>query len=58
MSDVKQVTVYSAPWCGFCHAAKQYLNSIGVEYVEKDVDADPNMPQSLLKSQAKWVYLS
>lgn len=41
MSDVKQVIVYSAPWCGFCHAAKQYLSSIGVEYVEKNVDADP-----------------
>ncbi len=41
MSHVKQVIVYSAPWCGFCHAVKQYLNSIGVEYVEKDVDANP-----------------
>lgn len=38
MSDVKQVIVYSAPWCGFCHAAKQYLKSIDVDFVEKDVD--------------------
>jgi glutaredoxin 3 len=41
MSDAKQVIVYSAPWCGFCHATKQYLLSKGVEFVEKDVDADP-----------------
>lgn len=38
MSDSPQVTIYSAPWCGFCHAAKQYLDHLGVAYTEKDVD--------------------
>lgn len=34
------VTIYSATWCAFCHAAKQYLDKLGVKYDDKDVDAD------------------
>jgi glutaredoxin 3 len=36
------VTVYSAVWCGFCHAAKRYFDNLGVEYEDKDVDKDIN----------------
>ncbi len=32
------VTVYSASWCAFCHAAKQYLDKLGIEYTEKDIE--------------------
>jgi glutaredoxin-like YruB-family protein len=35
-----KVTVYSADWCAFCHAAKDYLKKIGVEYTEKNVEED------------------
>lgn len=35
------ITIYSATWCAFCHAAKAYLDKLGVKYVDKDVDADP-----------------
>ncbi len=38
MSDTPQVTIYSADWCGFCQAAKQYLNRAGVKFSEKNVD--------------------
>jgi glutaredoxin 3 len=34
------VTIYSATWCGFCHAAKQYLDKLGVNYEDKDVEHD------------------
>lgn len=40
MSDIKPI-VYSASWCAFCHAAKEYLDKLGVPYAEKDVEADP-----------------
>jgi glutaredoxin 3 len=40
MSETPQVTVYSASWCAFCHAAKDYLDKKGVAYTEKDVDSD------------------
>jgi glutaredoxin-like YruB-family protein len=41
MSDTANVTVYSATWCAFCHAAKDYLDKLEVKYDDKDVEADP-----------------
>lgn len=37
---MKNVTVYSAGWCAFCHAAKDYLDKLGVKYTDKDVEHD------------------
>lgn len=36
------ITIYGADWCAFCHAAKQYLDKLGVSYTDKNVDADPS----------------
>jgi glutaredoxin 3 len=45
------VIVYSASWCGFCHAAKQYFDKIGVKYEDKDVEKDvKNAYESVNKS--------
>jgi glutaredoxin 3 len=44
MNDTN-ITVYSATWCAFCHAAKEYLDRLGVTYTDKDVDADPSAGQ-------------
>ncbi len=44
MSDEKsdsKVIIYSADWCAFCHAAKDYLDKKGVKYTEKNVEKDP-----------------
>lgn len=35
------ITIYSATWCAFCHAAKDYLDKLGVKYTDRDVEADP-----------------
>jgi len=43
-----QVTLYSAAWCAFCHAAKDYLDKKGVAYTEKDVDSDPAIAQEAI----------
>ncbi len=32
--------IYSATWCAFCHAAKEYLDKLGVKYIDKDVETD------------------
>ena len=37
MNDAK-ITVYSADWCAFCHAAKDYLTKLGVKFTEKNVE--------------------
>lgn len=43
--------VYSATWCAFCHAAKQYFDKLGVDYEERDVETKPVYAQeSVTKS--------
>ena len=50
------ITVYSANWCAFCHAAKDYFDKLGVGYQEKDVDADPqNATESVTKSGQRGI---
>jgi glutaredoxin-like YruB-family protein len=44
-----QVTVYSATWCAFCHAAKDYLDKKGVAYTDKDVDSDRSIAEEAMK---------
>jgi glutaredoxin 3 len=45
------VEIYSADWCAFCHAAKQYLDKLGVTYQEKNVEEDRQfMNESVQKS--------
>lgn len=39
--SAKQVTVYSADWCAFCHAAKDYFKKNNVEFTEKNVEEKP-----------------
>lgn len=34
------VTVYTAPWCGWCRKTLAFLDERGVEYVNKDIEAD------------------
>ncbi len=36
----KDVTIYSADWCAFCHAAKQYFDKLGVKYTDKNIERD------------------
>lgn len=36
-----KVIVYSATWCAFCHAAKDYFDKLGVKYTDKDIEKDP-----------------
>lgn len=44
-----QVTIYSATWCAFCHAAKAYLDKKGVKYTDKDVDSDRTIAEEAMK---------
>lgn len=43
--------IYSATWCAFCHAAKQYFDKLGVAYEERDIEQDQqNAIESVDKS--------
>jgi glutaredoxin len=41
-SALHDVTIYTAPWCGWCRKTIAYLDERGVDYVNKDVDEDPD----------------
>lgn len=42
------ITIYSTRTCGFCHAAKKYLDGIKVPFTEVKVDEIPDGPQQLI----------
>ena len=49
MSDQTDVvTVYSTPWCAFCKTEKQWLDSLGVKYLSKDIEEDEAAKEELL----------
>ncbi len=35
------LTIYSTPWCGYCHRLMGQLDREGVAYAKVDIDADP-----------------
>lgn len=36
-----QFTLYSTPWCGYCHRLKGQLKREGIEFDEVDIEQDP-----------------
>lgn len=34
------ITIYTTPTCAFCHMAKEYFKSKGIEFEAKDVTTD------------------
>lgn len=53
MSSNQAVTIYSAPWCAFCHMAKRYLDDHKIEYRDIDVDADPSAARALVEKSGQ-----
>ena len=47
------ITIYSADWCGFCHAAKEYFDKIGVKYTEKDVDRNQDYAKEAIQKSGQ-----
>lgn len=52
MSDAV-VKVYSTTWCGFCHQAKKYFDSIGVSYKDIDVEADRSAAEEMVNKSGQ-----
>lgn len=51
--DNPTVTIYSASWCAFCHAAKAYLDKLGVKYLDKDIESDPKIAQEAMDTSGQ-----
>lgn len=43
------IVIYSKDWCGFCRAAKQVLEDLGLAYEEIDVTHDQARLQEMLE---------
>lgn len=37
-----QFTMYSTPWCGYCHRLKSQLKREGIEFAEVDIEQEPS----------------
>jgi glutaredoxin 3 len=46
---MKDVEIYTSPFCGFCHAAKRLLNSKGIEFQEIDVSRAPERKSEMIQ---------
>ena len=51
MDKKKDILIYTSNTCGYCHAAKDYLDSLGVEYTEKNVSTDPDARKELIQKR-------
>ena len=41
MSAQANVTMYSTPWCGYCHRLKGQMEREGIEFAVVDIEQDP-----------------
>ena len=48
-----KVSVYSADWCAFCHAAKDYLTKLGVAFTEKNVEEKQEFAEEAVKKSGQ-----
>jgi len=46
-----EVIIYTSDTCGYCHAAKEYLDAIGVAYTEKNVSRDVDARKELIQKK-------
>ena len=43
------VTIYSAPWCGFCKMAKSYLTGKNVAFTDINIEEDRSAAQHIVE---------
>jgi mycoredoxin len=42
------VTMYSTPWCGYCHRLKAQMDREGIDYRVVDIEADPSAAELVM----------
>jgi glutaredoxin 3 len=50
---MQSVTIYTTPYCGFCHAAKRLLAHKGAAYNEIDVSGNPALRQEMMQKAGR-----
>lgn len=44
-----KIIIYRTSWCAFCHTEMQWLEHLGIPYIAKDIEADPEANDELMK---------
>ncbi len=47
------VTVYSAPWCPDCRAAKRFLDLHKIAYIDINIETTPGAAEEVIKQTGK-----
>lgn len=42
------VTMYSTPWCGYCHRLKSQMDRAGIAYEVVDIERDPDAAEFVM----------
>ena len=50
---MKKITIYTTPTCGFCHMAKNWMDSKDIKYTEKDVSVDVTAAQEMVNKSGQ-----
>jgi mycoredoxin len=43
-----QGTMYSTPWCGYCHRLKSQLDREGIDYQVVDIEQEPSAAELVM----------
>lgn len=43
------LTIYSTPWCGYCHRLMKQLDREGVAYTSVDIERDPSAADYVMR---------
>lgn len=46
---MQSVTIYTKPYCGYCHAAKHLLSRKGVKFNEIDISGNPELRMEMIQ---------
>lgn len=47
--DDAQIIIYRTSWCAFCHTEMQWLERLGIPFIAKDIEADPEANAELME---------
>lgn len=43
------LTMYSTPWCGYCHRLARQLDKVGIPYEMVDIEQDPESAEYVIR---------
>ena len=47
-AEEPRIVMYATSWCPYCRKARKLLNALDVEWLEKDIEADPEAARELV----------